>query len=315
VTTTESRPTYLELDDELVVHEPAPLVAPREPRRRSGVSRRLPYAIAALTLAIGYAVGHTTNNPTPKTTAQPTLVTPQQINAALNGSIGHTLINDRGYSLLENGFQHKHVFPLPLSKSDQALLDHQMQLARDTALKYPTLADARKAGMFRAGPFSPGLGTHMVMPGNAVTGVGSGIMTDTQIEHPLAWIYDGTHPDSRIAGLFYQSYAANPAGFAGPNDVWHVHKYICIKPSPTGIDAPLGADNPAITKAACDAVGGKLLAQTGKLLHVWPVPGYEDADGVYAHTNPAITCDDGTYYTVDITKLGGRASACRDGTE
>jgi hypothetical protein len=45
------------------------------------------------------------------------------------------------------------------------------------------------------------------------------------------------------------------------------------------------------------------------------VPGYEDSQGVFAHLNPAITCNDGTYYTVDITKVGTRTSACVDGSE
>jgi len=47
----------------------------------------------------------------------------------------------------------------------------------------------------------------------------------------------------------------------------------------------------------------------------WIVPGYEDSQGVFAHLNPAIACNDGTYYTVDITKVGTRTSACVDGSE
>jgi hypothetical protein len=140
-------------------------------------------------------------------------------------------------------------------------------------------------------------------------------MSDDQIRHPLAWIYDGTKPDSPVSGLFYSAVVADPAGFAGPNDVWHQHSNICITTSADGgIDAPLGADNDA-TQAQCAAVGGNLIPATGPLLHVWTVPGYEDSQGVFAHLNPAITCDDGSYREVDVTKIGTRLTACADGTE
>jgi hypothetical protein len=223
-------------------------------------------------------------------------------------------VDDRGFAKLANGEQHAHGFTQPVSKADRVLLAHQMELARQTALQYPTVADAEAAGLHRAGPFSPGLGAHYINYGNGL-GNADGTMTDDAIHKPLAWIYDGTHPDSRIAGLFYMTPLKNPEGFAGPNDVWHVHHDICIKPSPTGVDAPLGADHGA-TKAQCDAVGGSLLKQTQYLLHVWVVPGYESPEGVYSHLSSAVTCDDGTYNTIkDVTKVGSRSSICADGTE
>jgi len=231
--------------------------------------------------------------------------------AAMNGTGS---VDDRGFAALANGEQHSHGFTQAVSKADRVTLARQMELARQTALQYPTVADAEAAGLHRAGPFSPGLGAHYI---NYASGLGNadGKMTDDAIRRPLAWIYDGTHPDSRIAGLFYMTPLKNPEGFAGPNDVWHVHHDICIKPSPTGVDAPLGADHGA-TKAQCDAVGGNLLKQTQYLVHVWVVPGYESPEGVYAHLSSAITCDDGTYNTIkDVTKVGTKTSICADGTE
>lgn len=226
-----------------------------------------------------------------------------------------TPIDDRGFSLLENGEQHAHGFTQAVSKADRVVLAHQMELARQVALQYPTVADAEKAGLHRAGPFAPGLGAHYV---NFAAGGGDadGVMTDDDIRKPLAWIYDGTKPDSHIAGLFYMTPVKNPVGFAGPNDVWHVHRNICIKAGKNGvIDSPLGADHDA-TDAQCKAVGGTLIKKTQYLLHVWPVPGYESPEGVYAHVSSAVTCDDGTYETIkDVTKIGTRTSACKDGTE
>jgi hypothetical protein len=234
--------------------------------------------------------------------------------AAEMAAMGTAAVDDRGFAKLANGEQHSHGFTQPVSKADRVVLARQMELARQTALRYPTVADAEAAGLHRAGPFSPGLGAHYINYRGA-GGSPDGKMTDAAIDQPLAWIYDGTHPDSHVAGLFYMTGVKNPEGFAGPNDVWHQHHDICIKPSPTGIDAPLGADHGA-TKSECDAVGGQLLKQTQYLLHVWVVPGYESPEGVYAHLSSAITCDDGTYDTIkDVTKVGTKTSICADGTE
>src|SRR3954471_9002026 len=226
--------------------------------------------------------------------------------AAMNGSA----TDDRGFSALMNGMEHSHEFTQPVSKADRVVLAHQLELARQTALKYPTVADAEAGGLHRAGPFAPGLGAHYIDYANA-GGAPDGVETDDSVTKPLAWMYDGTHPDSRVVGLFYASSVANPEGFAGPNDTWHVHKNVCLR----GADAPLGADHDA-TKAQCDAVGGTLLKQTMKLLHVWVVPGWESPEGVFAHLSSAVACDDGTYHQIkDITKIGTRTTTCADGTE
>ena len=72
----------------------------------------------------------------------------------------------------------------------------------------------------------------------------------------------------------------------------------------------------AATQEQCSQFpGGRLIPATGPLLHTWVVPGYEDSQGVFAHLSPGITCDDGTYNIVDITKIGRRKTACVDGTE
>ena len=235
--------------------------------------------------------------------------------AAEMAAMGHTAVDDRGFAKLANGEQHAHGFTQAVSKADRVLLAHQMEMARQAALRYPTVADAEKAGLHRAGPFSPGLGAHYINYAGA-GGAPDGKMTDDAISKPLAWIYDGTHPDSRIAGLFYMTGVKNPEGFAGPNDTWHVHHDVCIKAGKDGnIDSPLGADHGA-TKAQCDAVQGSLLKQTQYLLHVWVVPGYESPEGVYSHLSSAVTCDDGTYNTIkDVTKIGDKTTVCADGTE
>jgi hypothetical protein len=225
------------------------------------------------------------------------------------------LPDDRGFSKLENGEQHAHTFTQAISPTDRVKLAHQLELARQTALQYPTVADAERAGLHRAGPFSPGLGAHYINYAGALSN-GDGVMSDDDIRKPLAYIYDGTKPTSRIAGLFYMTGAKDPQGFAGPNDVWHVHHDICIKPGKNGvIDAPLGADHDA-TQEQCDAVGGNLLKQTQYLLHAWVVPGYESPEGVFSHLSSTVACADGTYNTIaDVTKVGDRTTMCEDNAE
>ncbi len=235
--------------------------------------------------------------------------------AAEMAAMGHDddAVDDRGFSKLGNGMQHGPYFPEAISKPDRAELARQLTLAREVALQYPTVADAEKAGLRRAGPFSPGLGAHYIAYGN-VAGDADGVMSDDDIRKPIAWIYDGTHQDSRVSGLFYSRSMPDAAGFAGPNDTWHLHQDVCIVQGANGIDTPLGADRDA-TKADCDAVKGSLIKRTGYLLHVWVVPGYESPEGVYAHLSSTITCDDGTFNVIDPKTIGTKTTICVDGTE
>lgn len=281
--------------------------------------------VAALALPAGaYAIGRASADGGNKKTADAT---------AEHGTAGHDMadmpsttvaghdmadmasVDDRGFSKLANGEEHAPTFTQGMSKADRIELGRQLVLAREVALQYPTVKDAEAGGLRRAGPFSPGLGAHYVSYANAVSNP-DGVMSDDDIRKPLAWIYEGTHQDSRVLGLFYMTGKKNPEGFAGPNDTWHVHTNICIKNNAKGeVDAPLGADRGA-TKAQCDAVGGDLLEQTQYLTHVWVVPGFESPEGVFSHLTSAVTCDDGTYETIaDVTKTGTATTICKDGSE
>jgi hypothetical protein len=219
--------------------------------------------------------------------------------------------DDKGLSSLENGQMiHDWGPDQPLDEATRAALTHQLALTRDIAAQYPTLQSARDAGRFRAGPFTPGLGTHMIAVGGFNP---EGDMTDEDVLNPQTIIYDGSEPDSPIAGfMYYSTSAEEPEGFAGPNDHWHFHKDVCIVSGPDGIEAPLGADR-STTKEACDAFGGNLMAQTNWMVHVWTIPGYESNRGVFSDINPALACADGTYYMVPENEWAKYpANVCRD---
>ena len=214
-----------------------------------------------------------------------------------------------GFDQLQNGHQHGSG-EVPIANSTRTKLT--AQLAATTALvdKYPNIAAAEAAGYRRAGPFSPGLGTHYSNFG--VGGVDS-LMGEDGPMTPLL-IFDGLGPDAPLAGFMYMSYAGGeraPEGFVGPNDHWHYHTNTCIVVGPNGIEAPLGADAENVTQKMCDKYGGNLIQNTGYMVHVWSVPGYESPNGVFSELNPKLPCADGTFFTVPLTKLGTRTSACR----
>jgi hypothetical protein len=174
--------------------------------------------------------------------------------------------------------------------------------------------DAEAAGYNREGPFAPGVGAHYMEGTSPKVGFKS-TMDDQALAHPTL-IYDGTSPDSKLAGFMYLIYSTDtvnpPEGFVGPNDHWHYHTNVCVTKRPDGgLDAPLGADA-TTTKAICDTYGGSLITNTGYMLHVWTVPGYESAQGVFSNVNPKITCADGTYHVVPQEQTGTRTSICRD---
>jgi hypothetical protein len=188
----------------------------------------------------------------------------------------------------------------PLTPPQRQALATQLVAARATAMEFPTVADATKAGYILAGKFTPGAGAHYVsISGSAASYLGHTSTMDPA--HPLALIYEGTAPTSRVVGLMYGSFnTAPPEGFAGPNDHWHRHSNVCIRFSPTGIEVPYPADAD-VTLKMCQEAHGRLMPITTWMVHAWVVPGWESPQGVFSHDNPNIRCADGTY---DTNKAG-----------
>jgi hypothetical protein len=232
------------------------------------------------------------------------------------GADGHahehgTSGDDLGFSLLANGHQHDSSV-VELDAATQAELDGQLAVTRELAERYPTLADAKAAGYTEAGPFSPGLGLHLMPPADRFALGGDGRYdTRAELESPFL-IYDGIEPDAPIAGFMYVAYGVQgePEGFAGPNDHWHFHTNTCVTFQNGKIEAPLGADRSA-TQEQCDQFGGRLIENTGYMVHVWSVPGYENADGVFSELSRGIDCPDGTYYTIPLDDIGFVRTVCR----
>jgi hypothetical protein len=296
----------LERTEELGTAEQQPV---RERRRRTLAVVTTVVVIAAVAAGVAYAFGSA--NSTTKTIVKTVQASAPSVAPPIS-------VDDRGFSKLDNGHQAEtNVFTQPVDPATRLLLQHQLELAREAAMQYPTVAAAEAAGWRRAGPFAPGLGAHYFnfsQIGDAL--IPNGTIDDAGALHPAALIYDGTHPDSRIAGLMYYSVSNRlPHGFAGPNDIWHYHTNVCTVYRPDGsVDAPFGADQ-TVSKAACDRVHGTLMRRTQWMLHAWVVPGYDSPEGVFSHDNPAITCRDGSYHTIPLEDIGSRSSVCVDGGE
>ncbi len=177
-----------------------------------------------------------------------------------------------------------------LDPATRAQLAEQLVAARTAALKYPTVADAEKAGMILAGKFSPETGAHFIDIRYA-----SGVNFDPS--HPGSYIYDGTDPTSKIVGLMYLSLnlSAPPEGFAGPNDHWHRHTNTCVIFG-NPIRIPFPADS-SVTASQCQKVHGSFMRETVWMVHAWVVPGWESPLGVFSHNNPDLLCADGTSKT------------------
>jgi hypothetical protein len=219
---------------------------------------------------------------------------------------------DPGFAALSNGHQHERGQDAPLTDAERVTLAGQLATTADLVRQFPTIAAAEAAGWRRAGPFSPGLGTHYRASGFVLNPDGN--MDPEDLATPLL-VFDGVEPDAPLAGFMYMAYGTQdePAGFAGPNDHWHYHESVCIVMGEGGaIDTPFGADLEGVTEQMCTDVGGTFINYTGYMVHVWNVPGYESPDGMFTELNPKITCPDGTYDRIPIEDIGTRNTVCKN---
>ena len=182
---------------------------------------------------------------------------------------------------------------VPLDPATRALLAQQLVTARETAMRYPTVADATAAGYrLVGGGFGPGAGAHYI------GGAGFGAFDPGR---PPTLIYDGISPTSQVVGLMYLGGGATaPEGIAGPNDHWHRHSNVCLR----GTDSLFPADAD-VTATQCAAAGGSFMAITTWMVHAWVVPGWESPQGVFSHENPNLRCADGTFDTDAVGRCQG----------
>jgi hypothetical protein len=249
-------------------------------RRRGPISAGIIALTAVVVAAVAaYAVGSSTSDT--KVVTRTVTVTPstaKPLNCVPGAGKG---------SCNTDEFLEAQIPDKPLSASQRSEIAQQLVAAREAAMKYPTVADARAAHMLQAGDFSPETGAHFI---NIQSYMGNGF----NASQPGSYIYDGVNPTSKVVGLMYlSSNSEPPAGFAGPNDHWHRHRNTCVVYNNGEIQVPFPADS-NVTKTMCDKKHGSFMRLTVWMVHAWVVPGWESPDGVFAHNNTDLVCANGT---------------------
>lgn len=168
---------------------------------------------------------------------------------------------------------------VPLDQATRLALADQQAVARTVAAKYPTVADATKAGYRMSTPYVPCIGAHYT---------NIGLVARFDPATPSELLYDGTQPGSKLVGLSYLVYhpGGAPEGFPGPNDAWHQHNAnggLCFNRSAVVV---AGEES---TPEQCAALGGIKRELTDVwMLHDWVVPGWECSWGVFAPECPEL---------------------------
>lgn len=176
-----------------------------------------------------------------------------------------------------SGHGHSGVSPHAFIE-DRAVRDQvgaELTIARATALRYPTAADAQAAGYHKSTPYVPRIGAHWLKSSYLGNGFNPA--------EPEMLLYDGDGLDARIVGLSYLGLTTPdtpPEGFAGPNDPWHQHIGLCLRGSRVVGDVDT-------TDEECRERGGRKAALDNLwMAHAWVVPGWESAWGTFSAEHP-----------------------------
>ena len=198
-----------------------------------------------------------------------------------------------------------HLGPQPWhAMTDQAQCDQlasELELARDTALKYPTVADVKKAGWVQVTPYVPGIAAHFM---------NFRLVDSTfKIDEPEMILYDGTDDDARVVGLSYyilhQGSAEPTQGFTGNNDHYHRHDGLCV-----GAGGVIG-DSTTTEEECAERGGRKANGSAGWMSHAWVVPGCESPWGVFSGATPLLDAELGRNSTKDGGACAGSGVRAR----
>jgi hypothetical protein len=165
-------------------------------------------------------------------------------------------------------------------------LDAQLARARVAMSRYPTVADAKAAGLYDA--TSPGTTPlrYFVAPANQAYASDPGF----DVEHPLVYLYASHGDQAPVVGVAYYEFAEQgPRGFAGPDDHWRLLTGLCSVPVPGGGSRIVSIDAD-MSSAACTAIDGSYANSVQWTLHAWLAPGWENPEGVFAESNPRVPC-------------------------
>jgi hypothetical protein len=186
----------------------------------------------------------------------------------------------------------------PLSYSDCKQVGTIMDQGKAYAKKFPTLGDAKAAGMHNGFDFIAGMGTHTgygfdpAMLANPSFDPQNPVFPGTNVDdvfdpaQPEFLQYNGNSDDSVLVGFDYYvrtSTGQPPAGLPGNNDWWHIHPTLCANKT-TGTAFAVNT-----TDAYCASQNGiNLHMQNYYMLHIWAVDNLEYHADVHAPMHPCI---------------------------
>ena len=196
------------------------------------------------------------------------------------GLTGNTPCEQSGPPASTGATEHGHrgLFPWTAitDASTRDLLAQQLATAHAVTVQFPTVQTAESAGYRMTTTYVPCIGAHYL---NAA------YLGSFDPAHPAMLLYSGTTPDAKIVGVSYAvlSGAAPPAGFAGPNDIWHQHNLnggLCIRDG-----VVVGAES--TSPAECAARGGAKV-ELGSLwmMHAWVADGWPSSWGIFSAEHP-----------------------------
>jgi hypothetical protein len=188
----------------------------------------------------------------------------------------------------------------PLSYAQCKTMSAQFDLARKYALQWPTAAAAEADGWRMVTSYISGMGTHHVRGGitpamladpsfDRLNPILDTVGLDDVFEpkKPDVLQFDGNGPTAKLVGFDYYvrtDTGLPPAGFAGNNDWWHHHPWICHRKT----DAAMIAFN--TSDATCTAQGGvNVNLQNYYMLHVWVLDDMTFEPDVFAGMMPCIS--------------------------
>lgn len=173
-----------------------------------------------------------------------------------------------------------------LDSSGEQVLATQLAQARDATLTYPTVADAKRAGMYNATSYAGATPTYFVAPFNQRYAVGPRL----DLAHPLVYMYAGPSDIAPVVGVvYYQFSTRGPKGFEGPSDQWKLITGLCSTPL-VGGGSHLVAVDVDMTSDQCTTFGGTYAQSAQWTLHVWTAPNWVNPSGTFADSNPRLTC-------------------------
>lgn len=218
--------------------------------------------------------------------------------AGLTEGEGHDDEHGEGYMIMADGTSpceqsgfandgnsgHGHRGPtpyVPLEQAEHDLFVEQVRQANEVIATHPTVADAEADGYTLILDYVPCIAAHYVKS----SAFGNGF---DPIE-PEVILYTGTSPDSEVAGLSYLEFGdpdEPPEGFAGDNDLWHVHESLCI-----GEAGVVGDESTTDDECASRGGSNRDLADLW-MMHMWNAPGWASDWGLFSGENPNLG---GTY--------------------